>query len=237
MGLITIYNDTVQVLVIEDDIQILDFITYILKKEGFCCVGVKNAQDAVMMLATETFDVVILDLVLPDLDGINIIKAIREYSQLPIIVVSARCQNTDIVLVLDSGADDYMTKPFSASELVARTRVALRRSQQKDRHSLQKILSVGGLQINFDKRLVSLNGIFVHMTPMEYQLLSLLFLNHGKVLTIKRIVTEIWGSCYVTGAQTLRVLMTGLRRKIEENPAKPRYILTEVGVGYRLMDK
>ena len=231
------YNDTVQILVVEGDVQILDFITYALKKEGFRYVGVSKAQDAIKLLASETFDAVILDLGLPDLDGINVIKAVREWSQLPIIVVSARNQNADIVFTLDSGADDYLTKPFSSSELMARTRVALRRVQQKDGRSLQKILSVGGLQIDFNKRLVTINGMFVHMTPMEYQLLSLLFINHGKVLTTKLIVSELWGAYYATGPQTLRVLMTGLRRKIEENPATPRYILTEIGVGYRLVDK
>ena len=231
------HNDAVQILVIEDDVQVLDFITYAFKKEGYRYVGVSRAEEAIKLLASETFDIVILDLGLPDLDGINIIKEIREWSQLPIIVVSARCLSADIVFTLDSGADDYLTKPFSASELMARTRVALRHVQQKGERNLQKILSVGGLQIDFDKRLVSLNGVAIHMTPMEYQLLSLLFLNHGKVLTTKLIISEIWGAYYATGPQTLRVLMTGLRRKIEENPAKPRYILTEIGVGYRLTDK
>lgn len=224
-----------QVLVVEDDVQILDFVTYALRKEGFCHVGVSKAQDAINELAGGTFDIIILDIGLPDIDGITIIKTIREWSQIPIIVVSARCRSTDKVSALDSGADDYLTKPFSASELMARVRVALRHVRQKGGRSLQTTLHVGGLRIDFDKRLVYLDDREVHMTPLEYKLLSLFFHNIGKVLTTQIIISKIWGTAYETSA--LRVLMAGLRRKIEVNPAKPQYILTEIGVGYRLMDK
>ncbi|MPM90312.1 KDP operon transcriptional regulatory protein KdpE [bioreactor metagenome] len=179
----------------------------------------------------------VLDLGLPDFDGMEVIKKVREWSTLPIIVVSARDQDKEKAAALDSGADDYLTKPFSATELLARIRVALRHLYQEGRGRNSPILCVDQLSIDLVKRLVFLNDIPIHLTPLEYSLLALLFNNVGKVLTTKYIINELYGVGYGTDTQALRALMAGLRRKIEENPAKPRYILTEIGVGYRLVDE
>jgi len=224
-------------LVVEDDAQILNFICYALKSEGFSCVTAGNAQNALSMLVSEHIDVMLLDLGLPDFDGVEVIKRVREWSELPIIVVSARDQDKEKAAALDSGADDYLTKPFSAIELMARIRVSLRHLNKQGNHGAQVVYTVGGLRIDFDKRLVHLDGAEVHLSPMEYNLLSLLFKNMGKVLTTGVILREIWGVGYGTDTQALRALMAGLRRKIETNPAKPRYIMTEIGVGYRLVDE
>ena len=225
------------ILVVEDDAQIQSFICYALKNEGFAYITANNAQNALIKLVSERIDIMLLDLGLPDFDGVEVIKKVREWSELPIIVVSARDQDKEKALALDSGADDYLTKPFSAIELMARIRVSLRHLNKQGNHGTQVILAVGGLHIDFDKRLVKLNGAEVHLSPMEYSLLSLLFKNMGKVLTTGIIIREIWGVGYGTDTQALRALMAGLRRKIEENPAKPRYIMTEIGVGYRLVDE
>ena len=225
------------VLVVEDDAQILSFICYALKHEGFACATASNAQNALSMLVSERIDIMLLDLGLPDFDGLEVIKKVREWSELPIIVVSARDQDKEKAAALDSGADDYLTKPFSAIELMARIRVSLRHLNKRVNHGKQNVFMVGNLNMDFDKHLVSLDGSEVHLSPMEYNLLSLLFKNMGKVLTTGIIIREIWGVGYGTDTQALRALMAGLRRKIEINPAKPRYIMTEIGVGYRLVDE
>ncbi|HBF1430161.1 TPA: response regulator transcription factor, partial [Clostridioides difficile] len=184
-------------------------------------------------------DVVLLDLGLEDMDGIEVIKAIRQFSNIPIIVVSAREQDRDKVEVFDAGADDYLTKPFSIVELLARVRVAFRHSQveaqQKD--DVKSTFEVDKLLIDFDKRKVIVDDVEVHLTPIEYNILSLLAKYHGKVLTHNFIIKEIWGSVIGNETKSLRVFMATLRRKIEKQPANPRYIITEVGVGYRLNDE
>jgi len=225
------------VLVVEDDMQIQNFICYALKNEGFSYIAAENAKKALSKVVSESVDIMLLDLGLPDLDGMEVIKKVREWSEMPIIVVSARDQDKEKAAALDSGADDYLTKPFSATELMARIRVALRHSYKQISQCKQVVMSVGDLQIDFDKRLVYLKDKEVHVTPMEYSLLSLLFKNTGKVLTTGNIIKEIWGVGYGTDTQALRALMAGLRRKIEKNPTKPRYIRTEIGVGYRLLDE
>ena len=229
------YHETI--LVVEDDAQIQRFICYALKNEGFTYITANNAQTALSILISERIDIMLLDLGLPDFDGMEVIKKVREWSEMPVIVVSARDQDKEKAAALDSGADDYLTKPFSATELMARIRVALRHLHRQESYSRQAIISVGGLQMDFSKRLVRLDGTEVHLTPMEYSLLSLFFRNAGKVLTTANIIHEIWGVGYGTDTQALRALMAGLRRKIEKSPAKPRYILTETGVGYRLADE
>ena len=162
----------------------------------------------------------------------------REWSEMPIIVVSARDQDAEKAAALDLGADDYLTKPFSATELLARIRVALRHLyRQNSGYRAQNTLRVDELQIDLDKRLIYIGGEETHVTPMEYALLALLFKNIGKVLTTRQILEEVWGMGHGSDTQALRALMAGLRRKIEKNPAKPRYILTEIGVGYRLVDE
>jgi len=165
----------------------------------------------------------------------EVIAKVRSWSEVPIIVISARDQDREKASALDAGADDYLTKPFSATELMARIRVALRHMYRAGGNRGQTSASIKGLKIDYDKRLIYLNGAELHVTPMEYSLLALFFRNIGKVLTTKYIIREIYGAGYGTDTQALRALMAGLRRKIEANPAKPQYILTEIGVGYRLI--
>ncbi|HBE86470.1 MAG TPA: DNA-binding response regulator [Lachnoclostridium sp.] len=228
-------NETI--LVVEDDTQIRNFICYALKQEGFPYTTASTAQNALSILVSHQIDLMLLDLGLPDFDGMEVIKKVREWSEMPIIVVSARDQDKEKAAALDSGADDYLTKPFSATELMARIRVALRHLYKIGVTKAQTILSVGGLSIDLEKRIVSLEGDQLHVTPLEYHLLTLFLKNPGKVLTTQYILKEIYGVGYGTDTQALRALMAGLRRKIEPTPAKPRYILTEIGVGYRLVDE
>ena len=225
------------ILVVEDDTQIRNFICYALKQESFKYTTASTAQDALSQLVTKQIDLVLLDLGLPDFDGMEVIKKVREWSELPIIVVSARDQDKEKALALDSGADDYLTKPFSSTELMARIRVAIRHLNKVQNNKENPIIEVGELKINVDKRLVYLKEQELHVTPLEYSLLLLLFKNIGKVLTTQLILKEIYGVGYGSDTQALRALMAGLRRKIENNPAKPRYIITEIGVGYRLVDQ
>lgn len=229
-------NRNEQILIVEDDSQIRNFISYSLKQEGFSYLTAGTAQGALSTLVTEQIDLMLLDLGLPDFDGMEVIKKVREWSEMPIIVVSARDQDKEKASALDNGADDYLTKPFSSMELMARIRVALRHLYKAGGVRSQTNLAVGGLRIDLDKRLVYLEDSELHTTPLEYSLLSLFFRNIGKVLTTKYIIKEIYGAGYGSDTQALRKLMAGLRRKIEKNPAKPRYILTEIGVGYRLSD-
>lgn len=224
------------VLIVEDDAQIRSFITYLVKNEGFSYITAENAQDALSILVSKPIDLMLLDLGLPDYDGMELIKKVREWSQMPIIVVSARDQETEKAKALDNGADDYLTKPFSSIELLARIRVALRHYYHQAPQSEVTTLSTRGLCMDLEKHLVYLDQKELHVTPMEYTLLKLLMSNAGKVLTTSFIIKNIWGVGYGNDTQALRTLMAGLRRKIEKNPAKPEYIMTEMGVGYRLME-
>ncbi|RDY32920.1 response regulator [Lachnotalea glycerini] len=229
------YNETI--LIVEDDPQIRNFIKYTIEKEGFQLFSAANAQNALNIIVTEKIDLIILDLGLPDFDGIEVIRKVREWSETPIIVVSARDQDKEKVLALDTGADDYITKPFSATELLARIRVAIRHLYKKGIKAVQPYFLVGDLKIDFESRIVSVDGKEIHLTPNEYNLLNLLSKNAGKVITTGSILKEIWGMNYGSDTQALRALMAGLRRKVEKTPAKPRYIITEIGVGYRLVDE
>ena len=222
------------ILVVEDNARIRNFITYVLKEEGFSPLSAGTAQGALSTIVAQHVDLMLLDLGLPDFDGMEVIAKVREWSDLPIIVVSARDQDKEKASALDAGADDYLTKPFSATELMARIRVALRHLSRISMSQTQPVVKVGELAVDFDKHLVTKNEEPIHLTPMEYNLLSLLFKNVGKVLTTQYILREIYGVGYGTDTQALRTLMAGLRRKIETVPAKPKYIMTEIGVGYRL---
>jgi len=223
-------------IVIEDDAQINDYICFLLQREGLATAAFASGLDAMDALDRNEADIVLLDLRLPDTDGIDLIKQIRDKFDLPVIVVSAREQINEKVVALDLGADDYLTKPFSGAELTARVRVALRHRRTRHPASDPQIVSVDALSIDLEKHLVLLRGAILHLTPMEYDLLALFFMNIGKVLTTGYILKEIWGTAYGDDTQALRTMMAGLRRKVEQNPAKPRYILTETGVGYRLSD-
>ena len=185
-------------------------------------------------------DLILLDLGLPDIDGMDILRRIREKSEVPIIIVSARDQDKEKVLALDEGADDYLTKPFSATELMARIRVALRHYKRMTTHTANNeddgVYEYGDLKIDNRAHMVWKKGEEIHLTPLEYQLLLLFIKNPGKVLTYRTILKTIWGDGYGEDTQVLRSVMASTRRKIEENPAKPQYIETEIGVGYRLKE-
>ena len=225
------------ILVVEDDTQIRSFICFTLEAETYICHTAATAEEAIHLLAAEPTDLMLLDLGLPDLDGTEVIRRLRTWSEMPVIVVSARDQDKEKVAVLDLGADDYLTKPFSASELLARIRVALRHMYKQSGAKANPVYQAGELRLDAEKRKVYLGESEIHVTPMEYALLLLLFKNQGKVLTTSVILREIWGAGYGQDTQALRTLTAGLRRKIEKNPAKPRYILTEIGVGYRLAEE
>lgn len=224
------------ILIVEDDLQIRNFIAYSLKNEGYNSKIATTGAQAMNILVTETIDLVILDLGLPDIDGLDVLSRLREWSEIPVIIVSARDQDKEKAYALDMGADDYLTKPFSSTELLARIRVAIRHMNRRENLKKQSVMQVKALKIDLEKRLVYLNDREVHMTPMEYTLLSLLMKNRGKVVTTATIIKELWGPGYGQDTQALRTLMAGLRRKIEENPAKPQYIMTEIGVGYRMTE-
>ena len=225
------------ILVVEDDAQIRNFICFTLEAEAYVCRTAATAEEAMRLLAAEPIDLMLLDLGLPDLDGTEVIRRLRTWSEMPVIVVSARDQDKEKVAVLDLGADDYLTKPFSASELLARIRVALRHMYKQSGAKANPVYQAGELRLDAEKRKVYLGEDEIHVTPMEYALLLLLFKNQGKVLTTSVILREIWGAGYGQDTQALRTLTAGLRRKIEKNPARPRYILTEIGVGYRLAEE
>lgn len=230
-------NKKESILVIEDDVQIRKFLQFALEQVGFVVSTANSAQSGLTQIVTGQIDLLLLDLGLPDFDGMEVIKKIREWAEIPIIVISARDQDKDKITALDQGADDYLTKPFSTMELLARIRVALRHKERLEGIKSEAIISVGELTINFGKRLVYLKGEELHTTPLEYALLSFLFKNIGKVVTTKSLLLKLYGVGNGNDTQALRALMAGLRRKIEQNPATPRYILTEIGIGYRLVDE
>mgnify|MGYP000942042235 CR=1 FL=1 len=229
------YNENILVAV--EDAHIRKFVCHSLQARGFRFVAAGTGSLALNLLVSEPVDLIIIDLILPDMKGTDIITKIREWSEIPIIVISVHELDKENAEALDLGADDYLTKPFSATELLARIRVALRHFYKQNSVNTRMCLKVEGLSIDFSKSMVYLDGVQLHTTPMEYSLLALLFKNMGKVLTTQYIINEIWGVGYGNDTQALRALMSGLRHKIEKNPAKPRYIITETGVGYRLTDE
>lgn len=230
------------VLIVEDEEGICNFISAILSSNNFNIIKTAKGKEAISMAASHCPDLILLDLGLPDIDGIEVLKIIRTWSNLPVIVVSARGHEREKVEALDLGADDYITKPFGTSELLARIRTALRHSQKNSSDNISQMdkITVGELEINYVKRVVSLAGKEIHLTPIEYKLIVLLSKHIGKVLTHDFMIKEIWGP-YTNGTdsseiQVLRVNMANIRRKLESNPAEPRYIVTEVGVGYRMVE-
>jgi two-component system KDP operon response regulator KdpE len=226
------------VLVIEDEETICNFITAILNSNGYQILKTNTGKEGLSMVAAYSPDVILLDMGLPDIDGVEILKSIRGWSKTPIVVVSARGHEREKVEALDLGADDYIVKPFGTSELLARIRTALRHSPQSmggESKGMEKV-TVGELEIDYGKRVVSLGGEKVHLTPVEYKILALLSKNAGKVLTHDYIMREIWG-LYAGDSHTLRVNMANIRRKLESNPGEPKYILTEMGVGYRMVEE
>ncbi len=221
------------VLVIEDDIGIQNFIKATLIAHNYSPLTTNSGKEALTLCASHSPELILLDLGLPDVDGVSILQSIRQWSNVPILVVSARDNEHDKVEALDLGADDYITKPFGAAELMARLRAALRHIHLHANSS--EIFTLKDLQIDYIKRLIHIEKTEVHLTPIEYKILTLLAQNSGKVLTHHFIIKHVWGP-YASETQALRVNMANIRRKIEKNPGEPKYILTEVGVGYRMVE-
>ena len=221
------------VIVVEDDRQIRRFVRTVLEAEGYRVFESGNGASGLLEAANRKPDLVILDLGLPDQDGVGVIGRIREWSSVPIIVLSARSGESVKVDALDAGADDYLTKPFGTGELLARIRAALRRRALVSENQ-GSVFEAGGLSIDLARRKVILDGREVHLTPIEYRLLSVLARHAGKVLTHRYLLKEVWGPSHVDHAHYLRIYMGQLRHKLEKEPARPRHLLTETGVGYRL---
>ncbi len=226
-----------KILVVEDDVAITNLIRTTLDTQNYQYHTAKNGAGALLDAVSYNADVIILDLGLPDMDGVDIIRKIRGWSNVPIIVVSARSEDQDKVEALDAGADDYLTKPFSIDELLARLRVALRRSHAEENlaQTQSSVYKNGDLTIDYAAGCAYMKDEEVHLTPIEYKLLCVLAKNTGKVLTHNYILKEVWGSALASDTPSLRVFMATLRKKIEENPSDPKYIQTHIGVGYRMI--
>ena len=221
-------------LIVEDDVQMRKFLRASLSSHGYRLVEAETGKEGLSQAAAYNPDLILLDLGLPDIDGLEVTKRLREWASAPIIVISARGQEDDKINALDAGADDYLTKPFGTGELLARIRVALRHAARAGQERAEPVLSVGDLRIDLDKRTVHLAGSEVHLTPIEYKLLATLLKNAGKVLTHRQLLKEVWGPGHANNTQYLRVYMVQLRHKLEVDAARPRYLVTEPGIGYRL---
>ncbi len=226
-----------QILVVEDDAPVRNLITTTLKAHEYKHIVAENGDEAIRQASTCNPDIVLLDLGLPDMDGVEVIKKIRTWSNMPIIVISARSEDSDKIEALDNGAHDYLTKPFSVEELLARLRVTGRRlaMMQANSEANESIFINGRLKIDYAAGCVYIGGEELHLTPIEYKLLCLMSQNVGKVLTHTYITQKVWGSSWDTDVASLRVFMATLRKKIESAPNSPQYIQTHIGVGYRMM--
>ncbi len=222
------------VLIVEDEPQVLRLLRTSLPVQGFRVLESETGKQALALAAQYVPDLVLLDLGLPDIDGIEVTTRLREWSDMPIIVLSARGQERNKVEALDAGADDYLTKPFGFAELLARMRVALRHSSRGPAHDVQGVFECGPLSLDVDARRVRVDGADVHLTPIEYKLLTTLARHAGKVVTHKQLLTEVWGPKSTNETHYLRVYMTHLRRKLEPGDSRARILATEAGVGYRL---
>jgi two-component system KDP operon response regulator KdpE len=220
-----------RVLVVDDERAIRRYLHAALNAQGYTVYEAGSGKDAVNMAISDRPDIIILDLGLPDLDGVEVTRQLREWTKIPIIILSVRERESDKINALDAGADDYLTKPFSSGELMTRLRAALR-------HTLQAVddpvFETDGLQVDLTRRQVKVSGVELMLTPTEYDLLRILVQNAGRVLTHRQLLRQVWGNAYENEAHLLRVNMSNLRRKIEPDPTRPRYIITEPGVGYRL---
>lgn len=224
------------ILVVEDDTAVRNLIMTTLKAHDYRYLTAANGESAVLEASSHNPDVILLDLGLPDLDGVEVIRRVRSWSNLPIIVISARSEDTDKIDALDAGADDYLTKPFSVEELLARLRVTQRRlDAQSGAVNADAVFTNGKLKVDYAAGCAFLDGKELHLTPSEYKLLCLLCRNVGKVLTHTFITQQIWGRSWENDIASLRVFMATLRKKLEQEPGSPQYIQTHIGVGYRMM--
>ena len=227
-----------RILIIEDDPPIRRSLHVSLSSHNYEVMDAETGKDGLMQAIQQPPEVVILDLGLPDMEGVEVIRQLRDWSSIPIIIVSARGQEKDKVAALDAGADDYLTKPFGIGELLARMRVAMRHAAMiKNDSQATSQFVIGDLKVDLALRWVFVGDNEIHLTPLEYRLLTILVQHAGKVLTHQFLLKEIWGPSDVNQAHYLRIFMANLRRKIERDPAQPRYLLTEQGVGYRLTDE
>ena len=222
------------VLIVEDEPQMLRFLRASLSTHGYRLIESITGSDGLAQAAARNPDVILLDLGLPDLDGLQVTQRLREWSRTPIIVISARGQDEDKIGALDAGADDYLTKPFSVGELLARIRVALRHATVLASAKPEPVFTLDDLRVDLAKREVFVAGREIHLTPTEYKLLTVLVQHAGKVVTHRQLLKEVWGPSHADNTQYLRVYMTQLRQKLEPQPAHPRYLINEPGVGYRL---
>ncbi len=222
------------VLLIEDEPQMQRFLRIVLQGQGYHFIEAQTGQEGLMQAATRSPDIILLDLGLPDIDGLEVTRRLREWSNIPLIVISAREQEHDKIKALDAGADDYLTKPFGAGELLARIRVAIRHRVMQQSRAGEPIFTIENLRVDISRRQVFLNEQEVHLTPIEYKLLIVLIRNAGKVVTHNQLLKEVWGPPYTKETQYLRVYMTQLRHKLESDPARPRFLINEPGIGYRL---
>jgi two-component system KDP operon response regulator KdpE len=227
-------TDQGMILLIEDEPQMRRFLRVTLQSHGYRLTEASSGREGLQEATTRNPDVVLLDLGLPDIDGIEVTARLREWSEVPIIVISAREQEEDKIRALDAGADDYLTKPFGAGELLARIRVALRHRALRQSGQNEPVFVIDELRVDLSKRQVFLKESEVHLTPIEYRLLAVLIKNAGKVVTHTQLLKDVWGPVYSDQTQYLRVYMTSLRRKLEADPARPKFLINEPGVGYRL---
>jgi two-component system, OmpR family, KDP operon response regulator KdpE len=222
------------ILVIEDEAQIRRFVCVTLEGHGYRVIEAITGKEGLAHAATQQSALILLDLGLPDMDGLEVTQRVREWSAVPIIVLSARGQENDKIAALDAGADDYLTKPFGVGELLARMRVALRHAGRTLQEQNDPLFVMGDLRVDLARRQVFVSGAEVHLTPIQYKMLATLIQYAGKVVTHNQLLKAVWGPAYATETPYLRVYMGQLRHKLEADPARPRYLITEPGVGYRL---
>lgn len=231
-------NNNAMILIVEDEKAIRNFIKISLETQGYRVLESDRGSEALALIMSYNPELILLDLGLPDIDGVDLINKIRQFKETPIIIVSARGRDRDKIDALDLGADDYLTKPFSMGELLARVRVLLRRgNKNENKAEVIENYNVDGLEADLEKRKILLDGQEIHFTPIEFKIFALLIKHAGKVLTHNYIIKEVWGGAIGSENQSLRVFMANIRRKIEKEAANPRFLLTEVGVGYRLVDE
>ncbi len=226
-----------RVLLIEDDPHIRRFLRASLMTQGYELLEAETGREGLALAASQVPDVVLLDLGLPDMEGSEVIRQLRGWSGVPIIILSARGQERDKIANLDAGADDYLTKPFGVGELLARMRVALRRTGPMGEGKPEAGFTLGNIKVDLERRQVFRNEQEVHLTPIEYKLLSVLIKHRGKVVTHRQLLKEVWGPAHTEQNPYLRIFILNLRRKLEDEPTRPTYLLTEPGVGYRLRDE
>lgn len=228
-------NNAGNIVLIEDELQIRRFVSAALENENFQVFCAETGKQGLIEIGTRKPDAVILDLGLPDIDGLEVIRETRSWSNIPIIVLSARTQEVEKVAALDAGADDFLSKPFGTPELIARLRAQLRRRTMLGEVSQQGIYVFGNISVDLPKRLISKNAQAVHLTPIEFRLFTELVKNAGRVVTQRQLLKEVWGPSYVDNEHYLRIYMSHLRQKLEDDPTQPEHFITEVGVGFRFI--